>query len=216
MPALSLKYHLSMSSRRCRTLRFPLPRWNITNGATQRAARVRFMLSYSPYDNVTRKNYPAMFVTAGFHDNQASYVEPAKWVARLRASKTDPHDLILKTDMTAGHGGRSGRLARSSATRRSWLGLLPMPATDGCHDEPAGAATQMIRRRAGARLFVPLRCIAVAHCCCKSALPFGRRQVDCSYAYEQQLAPAEGGVRRLLLQLTKKRCNGEDASHLLI
>ena len=50
-----------------------------------------YMLSYSPYDNVTRKNYPAMFVTAGFHDNQVSYVEPAKWVARLRASKTDPH-----------------------------------------------------------------------------------------------------------------------------
>ena len=81
------------------------------------------MLSYSPYDNVTRKNYPAMFVTAGFHDNQASYVEPAKWVARLRASKTDPHDLILKTDMTAGHGGRSGRLGPivGNAEIMAWL-----------------------------------------------------------------------------------------------
>ena len=82
-----------------------------------------YMLSYSPYDNVTRKNYPAMFVTAGFHDNQVSYAEPAKWVARLRASKTDPHHLILKTDMTAGHGGRSGRLGPigGDAEIMAWL-----------------------------------------------------------------------------------------------
>jgi oligopeptidase B len=69
-----------------------------------------YMLSYSPYDNVARKNYPAMFVTAGFYDSQVSYAEPAKWVARLRALKTDDHDLLFKTNMGAGHGGRSGRL----------------------------------------------------------------------------------------------------------
>jgi len=82
-----------------------------------------YMLSYSPYDNVTRKNYPAMFVTAGFYDNQVSYAEPAKWVARLRASKTDPHDLIFKTDMTAGHGGGSGRLGSigGNAEIMAWL-----------------------------------------------------------------------------------------------
>lgn len=82
-----------------------------------------YMLSYSPYDNVTRKNYPAMFVTAGFYDSQVSYAEPAKWVARLRASKTDTHDLLLKTDMVAGHGGRSGRLGSiaESAEIMSWL-----------------------------------------------------------------------------------------------
>ena len=67
-----------------------------------------YMLSYSPYDNVARKGYPAMFVTAGFYDSQVSYAEPAKWVAKLRASKTDTHDLVFKTDMTAGHDGRSG------------------------------------------------------------------------------------------------------------
>ncbi len=82
-----------------------------------------YMLSYSPYDNVTRKNYPAMFVTAGFYDSQVSYAEPAKWVARLRASKTDPHDLIFKTDMTAGHDSGSGRLGSigCNAEIMAWL-----------------------------------------------------------------------------------------------
>jgi oligopeptidase B len=69
-----------------------------------------YMLSYSPYDNVAQKNYPAMFITAAFYDSQVSYAEPAKWVAKLRASKTDTHELLLTTDMTAGHEGRSGRL----------------------------------------------------------------------------------------------------------
>jgi len=82
-----------------------------------------YMLSYSPYDNVTRKNYPAMFVTAGLYDSQVSYAEPAKWVARLRASKTDTHELLFKTDMTAGHEGRSGRLGsiEESAEVMGWL-----------------------------------------------------------------------------------------------
>ena len=82
-----------------------------------------YMLSYSPYDNVARRNYPAMFVTTGFHDSQVSYAEPAKWVARLRASKTDAHDLLFKTDMDAGHSGRSGRLGliEESAEIMGWL-----------------------------------------------------------------------------------------------
>ena len=82
-----------------------------------------YMLSYSPYDNVARKSYPAMFITAGFYDSQVSYAEPAKWVARLRASKTDTHDLLFKTDMTAGHEGRSGRLGsiKESAEIMAWL-----------------------------------------------------------------------------------------------
>jgi len=81
------------------------------------------MLSYSPYDNVARASYPAMFVTAGFYDSQVSYAEPAKWVAKLRASKTDTHDLVFKTDMTAGHDGRSGRLGsvEESADIMAWL-----------------------------------------------------------------------------------------------
>jgi oligopeptidase B len=82
-----------------------------------------YMLSYSPYDNVARKDYPAMFVTAGFYDSQVSYAEPAKWVAKLRASKTDTHDLVFKTDMTAGHDGRSGRLGsiEEGAEIMAWL-----------------------------------------------------------------------------------------------
>jgi oligopeptidase B len=82
-----------------------------------------YMLSYSPYDNVARRNYPAMFVTTGFNDTQVSYAEPAKWVARLRASKTDTHDLLFKTDMDAGHSARSGRLGsiEESAEIMGWL-----------------------------------------------------------------------------------------------
>jgi oligopeptidase B len=68
-----------------------------------------YVLSYSPYDNVLRKSYPAIYVSAAFYDSQVSYAEPAKWVARLRASKTDLHDLLLRTDMDSGHQGRSGR-----------------------------------------------------------------------------------------------------------
>ncbi len=68
-----------------------------------------YMKSYSPYDNIEKKNYPNMLVTTGLHDSQVQYWEPAKWVARLRDLKTDNNLLILKTDMEAGHGGASGR-----------------------------------------------------------------------------------------------------------
>lgn len=68
-----------------------------------------YMKSYSPYDNVEKKNYPNILVTTGLHDSQVQYFEPAKWVARLRAMKTDNNLLLLKTNMSAGHGGASGR-----------------------------------------------------------------------------------------------------------
>ena len=68
-----------------------------------------YMKSYSPYDNVERKDYPAMLVTTGLHDSQVQYWEPAKWVAKLREMKTDNNPLYLKTDMDFGHGGASGR-----------------------------------------------------------------------------------------------------------
>jgi oligopeptidase B len=71
-----------------------------------------YMLSYSPYDNVSRKAYPAMFVTAGLWDSQVQYYEPAKWVAKLRALKTDHNRLLLHVEMEAGHGGKSGRFQR--------------------------------------------------------------------------------------------------------
>ncbi len=69
----------------------------------------QYMLSYSPYDQVTAQAYPNMLVTTGLHDSQVQYWEPAKWVAKLRATKTDGNRLLLKTHMDAGHGGRSGR-----------------------------------------------------------------------------------------------------------
>jgi len=72
----------------------------------------RYMLSYSPYDNVERKAYPNMLITAGLYDTQVLYVEPAKWTARMRAMRTDSNRLILRTNMEAGHSGASGRYKR--------------------------------------------------------------------------------------------------------
>ena len=68
-----------------------------------------YMLSYSPYDNVTAKVYPNLLVTSGLHDSQVQYWEPTKWVAKLRDLKTDQNLVLLFTNMEAGHGGASGR-----------------------------------------------------------------------------------------------------------
>ncbi|MGK9127351.1 S9 family peptidase [Olivibacter jilunii] len=68
-----------------------------------------YMKSYSPYENIEAKAYPNMLVTTGLHDSQVQYFEPAKWVAKLRATKTDKNVLLLKTEMDFGHGGASGR-----------------------------------------------------------------------------------------------------------
>lgn len=68
-----------------------------------------YMLSYSPYDQVKTQDYPHLLVTSGLHDSQVQYFEPTKWVARLRAKKTDQHLLFLDTNMKAGHSGASGR-----------------------------------------------------------------------------------------------------------
>lgn len=68
-----------------------------------------YMKSYSPYDNVEAKNYPDMLITAGLNDSRVKYWEPAKWTAKLRELKTDNNILLLKTNMSAGHGGASGR-----------------------------------------------------------------------------------------------------------
>ncbi len=83
-----------------------------------------YMMSYSPYDNVAAQEYPHLLVTAGLHDSQVQYWEPAKWVARLRARKTDDHLLLLKTNMDAGHGGASGRFERYRETATEYAFLL--------------------------------------------------------------------------------------------
>jgi oligopeptidase B len=72
-------------------------------------AHFGYMLQYSPYDNVAPKAYPHLLVTAGLNDPRVQYWEPAKWVAKLRAMKTDDNVLLLRTNMGAGHGGASGR-----------------------------------------------------------------------------------------------------------
>ena len=81
------------------------------NPITDRAA-FEYMRSYSPYDNVRPHAYPPMLITGGLNDPRVTYWEPAKWAARLRATKTDDHLLLLKINMGAGHGGQSGRWTR--------------------------------------------------------------------------------------------------------
>jgi oligopeptidase B len=83
-----------------------------------------YMLSYSPYDNVSRKAYPAMLVTTGLWDSQVQYYEPAKWVAKLRAAKTDHNRLLLHVEMAAGHGGKSGRFQRYREIAMEYAFLL--------------------------------------------------------------------------------------------
>lgn len=83
-----------------------------------------YILSYSPYDNVKPKAYPALYVTTGLNDSQVQYFEPAKWVAKLRATKTDKNPLLFKINMTAGHGGRSGRFESLKETAEEYAFLL--------------------------------------------------------------------------------------------
>jgi oligopeptidase B len=82
------------------------------------------ILAYSPYDNVKAAPYPSMYVRTGLHDSQVQYFEPAKWVARLRAMKTDTNPLLFEIDMTAGHGGAAGRFDRLRQTARAMTFFL--------------------------------------------------------------------------------------------
>ena len=75
-------------------------------------AYYNYMLAYSPYDNVSAQAYPALLVTTGLWDSQVQYYEPTKWVAKLRATQTGKNPLLLKVNMEAGHGGKSGRFQR--------------------------------------------------------------------------------------------------------
>ncbi|MDQ6887667.1 MAG: S9 family peptidase [Gemmatimonadota bacterium] len=92
-------------------------------GDPHKAEFYSYMKSYSPYDNVERKAYPALLVTGGLNDPRVAYWEPAKWVAKLRANKTDSNPLLLRTNMGAGHGGASGRYdaLREQAIRYAFI-----------------------------------------------------------------------------------------------
>ena len=85
-----------------------------------------YMLAYSPYDQVEAKDYPAMLVTSGLWDSQVQYWEPTKWVAKLRANKTDDNLLLLHTNMEAGHGGASGRFKRLEQTAMEYAFVLDL------------------------------------------------------------------------------------------
>jgi oligopeptidase B len=93
-------------------------------GNPNEKAAYDYMKSYSPYDNLERKNYPAILVTTSFNDSQVMYWEPAKYVAKLRSLKTDGNELLLKCKMEpAGHGGASGRYdrLRDTAFEYAWM-----------------------------------------------------------------------------------------------
>jgi oligopeptidase B len=97
-------------------------------GNPQELDYYKYMLSYSPYDQVTAQDYPNMLVTTGLHDSQVQYFEPLKWVSRLRRLKTDNHRLLLDINMDSGHGGASGRYTRYQTDAREYafvLDLLP-------------------------------------------------------------------------------------------
>lgn len=83
-----------------------------------------YMLSYSPYDQVSARDYPAMLVTSGLWDSQVQYWEPTKWVAKLRSVKTDRKPLLLRTNMEAGHGGKSGRFERYREVAEEYAFIL--------------------------------------------------------------------------------------------
>lgn len=85
-----------------------------------------YMLSYSPYDNVTAQAYPNLLVTTGLHDSQVQYWEPAKWVAKLRTHHTGENTIMMYTNMEAGHGGASGRFKRLKETAREFAFMFDL------------------------------------------------------------------------------------------
>ncbi len=93
-------------------------------GNPEQKAYYDYMLSYSPYDNVTRQAYPAMYVGTGLWDSQVQYWEPAKWVAKLRENDTGSQPIVFRVNMEAGHGGKSGRFRRYREMAESYAFML--------------------------------------------------------------------------------------------
>jgi oligopeptidase B len=99
-----------------------------------------YMLSYSPYDNIEAKAYPAMFVGTGLWDSQVQYYEPTKYVAKLRAMKTDDNPLVFRVNMEAGHGGKSGRFERYHSVAEYYAFMFQQLGVASAEPAPATAS----------------------------------------------------------------------------
>ena len=108
------------------TLPLTPPEWPEWGNPIMDAEAFATIRAYSPYDNVAAQDYPALFALAGLTDPRVTYWEPAKWVAQLRALKTDTRPLLLRTNMEAGHGGASGRFDRLEETAMIFAFALAM------------------------------------------------------------------------------------------
>ncbi len=106
------------------TLPLTPPEWPEWGNPIESEQAFDYIASYSPYDNVRRQSYPHIIVTAGLTDPRVTYWEPAKWVAKLRANKTDENLLLLHTNMEAGHGGAAGRFERLRETAMVYAFIL--------------------------------------------------------------------------------------------
>ncbi len=99
-------------------------------GNPKEKAYYDYILSYSPYDNVKAMAYPAMLVTTSLDDSQVQYYEPTKWVAKLRATRTDQNPLLFRINMAGGHGGKSGRFESLKDTAREYAFILNLLGVD--------------------------------------------------------------------------------------
>ena len=107
------------------------PEWPEWGNPIESAEDYATIAAYSPYDNVEAKNYPPILAVAGLTDPRVTYWEPAKWVAKLRATKTDANLILLKTNMDAGHGGASGRFNRLKEVAISYAFALMVTGRTG-------------------------------------------------------------------------------------
>ena len=120
-------------------------------GNPKQKAYYDYMLSYSPYDQLRRTSYPAMLVTTGLWDSQVTYWEPAKYVAKIRTLDASPSPVLLRVNMEAGHGGRSGRFTRLEQVALEYAFILMQlrPERTSRHASGSRAAISVSGRSCG-------------------------------------------------------------------
>jgi hypothetical protein len=140
------------------TLPLTAGEWEEWGNPVKSKENFQYMLSYSPYDNVAAKDYPAMLVKTSLNDSQVLFHEPTKWVAKLRSMKTDKNPLLLKVNMGAGHGGASGRYDALREAAFDYAFMLTQMGDQGVN-------TTARRRPLGARgFFVDRRRVRFSYC----------------------------------------------------